>query len=164
MRKKIGEFGIATGRLLPAVVIAALAVVSAGTGYVVAQSVLGRGTLTVRVVAPQYAISVQFYADQNATTPISSLDISVGGSQIIYAKLTNTSNNDYMNLYVMGGGQKLWMNVYKLDGSGLFVDGNVVGHFNLAKNQSIIVKVLVGVTPDASAGDTLTLGLDVMKD
>jgi len=107
---------------------------------------------------------VQFYADQNATTPISSLDISVGGSQIIYAKLTNTSNNDYMNLYVMGGGQKLWMNVYKLDGSGLFVDGNVVGHFNLAKNQSIIVKVLVGVTPDASAGDTLTLGLDVMKD
>jgi hypothetical protein len=164
MSGKMGESGKASGWLLPAVIIGALAVVAAGAGYVAAQSLLGHGDLTVRVVATQYAIDVKFYSDSGASNQISSLDLPLGGSQVVYAKLTNTSNSDYMNLYVQGGGQKLWMNIYKLDGTPLYQDGQVKGTFNLARGQSIVVKVQVGTLSGATIGDTLTLGLDVLKD
>ena len=164
MNGKMGESGKASGWLLPAVIIGALAVAAAGAGYVAAQTILGHGDLTVNIVSAQYAVDVKFYSDSNATNQISSVDIPLGGSQVVYAKLTNTSNSDYMNLYVQGGGQNLWMNVYKLDGTPLYQDGQVKGTFNLAKGQSIVVKVQVGTLPGASVGDTLTLGLDVLKD
>lgn len=152
--------------LLPVAVIAALAVAAAGAGYVVAQTLLGTGNLTVRIVASAYPVSVEFYSDNNCTQRLSSIEIPQGQGNygIVYVKLANTSNNDYMNLYVTGGGPKLWMNVYKLDGSGVYVDGNVTGSFNLAKGSSIVLKVLVGPLSTASAGDELTLGLSVMKD
>jgi hypothetical protein len=55
------------------------------------------------------------------------------------------------------------MNVYKTDGTPLYVNGNVVGNFNLAHSASIVLKVDVGVL-GATAGENLTLGLDVCRD
>lgn len=154
-----------TGRLVPAILLASL-VAMAGVGYVAATQILGHGSLTVNVTqaGAGYTITVGFYSDSNATTPISSVDIPENSHQIVYAKLTNTSSNDYMNLYVTGGGNKLWMNVYKLDGTPLYVNGAVQGNFNLAHGSSIVLKVDVGVLPTAQAGESLTLGLDVARD
>jgi hypothetical protein len=153
-----------TGRIVPAIVLAVLTI-AAGVGYVAATSILGHGTLTVNVTSAGagYTINVAFYSDQAATQPITSVQIPENSHQIVYAKLTNSSSNDYMNLYVTGGGNKLWMNVYKTDGTPLYVDGNVVGNFNLAHSASIVLKVDVGVL-GATAGENLTLGLDVCRD
>jgi len=153
------------GRAFFAALLVTGLVVTAAS-YVAAQTIYGHGSLSVHVVEAGYTLDVKFYQDADATVEITGVDVPLGGHKIVYAKVTNDSGNDYVNLKVGGGGSHLWMNVYTLTGASLYVNGNSVGSFTLEDGQSIVLKVDVGTDPNdpPNVNDDLTLGLDVFKE
>ncbi|MEM2878244.1 MAG: hypothetical protein QXG10_01645 [Candidatus Hadarchaeales archaeon] len=153
-----------TSRAIVGALLVSLIAIAAAGSYVAASVVVGQGTLGITVVAPPTAIEVKFYSDQNATQEITSVQIPQGTSATCYVKLRNTGSSVMSNLFVSGGGDRVWMNVWKLDGTDLYSGGQSHGTFSIGGNSYIILKVQVGHYNTVGQGFQSTLYFDVNQE